>query len=388
MDQFLALIVGVLIFVPCAIYGWSAITRDRAADAEQEPQSQDVNAQPEPTTWTAEQTFTQKVTNVALTSIKKAIGVNIAPRALPRAGTDSDTTPSGAGEDSDDAEDLPGWEDADIVRPDPPADPPKAVARILRRALPWLRATDTPPVPEPVSPRPALDVDPPDLPPMTRNEPDVQVDAEVDRDGERPAERAVAVDDYPILTGTPAQVVTGPPMTVDPDPVALEGVDMSQAPLVPAGDGSVARVPTISQLRIALATGGFSRLKAWLRAFKKASGNTRDQANALHADALVIARRARTAHVMALQAFQAVQADKLDRQTINRVWQMLERTQAEAAAAANVTRWTAALVVAAGGAQPAVAAALSTLQRNHGGTAAAIQASPVDPVPNLDWYRN
>lgn len=162
---------------------------------------------------------------------------------------------------------------------------------------------------------------------------------------------------------------------------------MSQAPLVPSGDGSAVRLATAGQLRGALATGGFARLMTWLRAFKKASGNTLKQANELHANALMIARRTRNAHAQALQAFQAVQADKLDRQTINRVWQMLERTQAEAAAAAQVTRWTAALVVAAGGQQPAAAAAVATLQRNHGQIAAAIKASPVNPVENVNWYR-
>lgn len=383
VEAVIALLITVAVVVPCALFAFRS-RPNRGDEGEQEPS---VSVEPEPTTYTVEQTFTRKVTNVALTSIKKAIGINIAPREL-RPGDDPEggrgrPTPE---QESADGDDLMGGEDADIVRPDPPADPPNPVTRILRKALPWLRPVDAPHDSDTASRRPALDVDPPELPPMARNDPDIQVDVEVDRARPRPA--AVPADDYPILTGTAAQVVAGPPMTVDPDPVALEGVDMSQAPLVPSGDGTVARLPTVGQLRSALATGGFSRLKAWLRAFKKASGNTRDQANALHADALVIARRARNAHVMAMKAFQAVQADKLDRQTINRVWQMLERTQAEAAAAANVTRWTAALVVAAGGAQPAVAAALSTLQRNHGGTAAAIQASPVEPVSNLTWYRN
>lgn len=401
------------LFIPAALFA-SGKWRPGADRQERQP-SQDVarreadpldDAQGEPPTHTVERVHDTRITKVALAWIRKSITVGDRPKggqpdaiAARPVSDDRDDVPDSDDVGRDGRDGLArrrsaptSWADAEVIRPDRPSAPTTRLDRVMRRALPWLRRPD-PPEHRDIAPRgpeeldgpagrdrpdPAVGLLPPVSPPM-----DVRVGVERDQPG-MPTLTAV-VDRSPVAASQP---VTGPPLTIDPAPVALEGVDMSQAPLVPSGDGSAVRIPTAGQLRGALATGGFSRLMSWLRAFRKASSNTLAEANEMHARALILARRTRNAYAQALQAFQAVQADRLDRQTINRVWQMLERTQAEAAAAAQVTRWTAALVVAAGGQQPAAAAAVATLQRNHGATATAIAASPVDPVSNLQWYRN
>lgn len=396
-----AVVMALALFVPAALF---ASGKWRPGADRQEQPSQDLarrepdgldNPQGDPPTHTVERVHDTRVTNVALTWIKKTItGGGQAEGRTPDAITAGSDDDAGAGlDDEPDAHDgaPAAWVDAEVVRPDQPPAPTTRVGRIVRRALPWLGRQDASQRPNtiplgPVTPsQPAPGLDPAGtsegLPPSPAG-----LDVHVDVERDQPATpTSTAVIDRPTLAGNAP--VTGQPLTTTPTPVVLEGVDMSEAPLVPSGDGTAVRIPTAGQLRSALATGGFRRLIAWMRAFRRASSNNLAEANEIHARALLLARRSRNAYAQALQAFQAVQADQLDRQTINQVWQMLERTQAEAAAAAHVTRWTAALVVAAGGQQPAAAAAVATLQRNHGGTAAAIAAAPVAPVPNLQFYR-
>jgi hypothetical protein len=400
MDQVLAIAIGVLILIPCAVYGVSAIRRERATPDDPQPDQDETAPAAEGASapsYTVEQTFTQRVTNVALTWVRQSISGGAGADGKRRtaissgpAGGNSSNGPDGSIDDAQsprnagtrtgrasERDNAPTWVDAEVIRETPPQ--PTALQRAARRALPWLRSDD--PQPAQGTSRPA-ETRPP-APPHAEPAPpasDVQVeDVKVDVQRDIP-------DLQPLTAAEDRPAVTGAPLTIDPAPVALEGVDMSQAPLVPSGDGSAVRLATAGQLRSALATGGFSRLMEWLRAFRKASNNTLAQANEMHAQALLVARRTRSAYLQALQAFQAVQSDKLDRQMIQRTWEMLERTQAQAAAAAQLTRATAAFVVASGGQQPAVAAAVQTLQR-HAPIAAAIQASPVEPVKNLDWYR-
>jgi hypothetical protein len=364
----LAVVMALAVFVPCALFASGKWRPGR--EAEPPPASQDLEAPeppaptaPEPPSYTVEQTWTQKTTNVALTWIRNSITAGRPDgrdaKALPTKAEDDDLHD----EDGDPPliADPPTWTaDVDVVR----TPRPSLVTRLVRGALPR-RRTET--VREEL-PRPAeilADSDVPQSPPPTLEF--VRVDVE----RAQPPAGAPVADRPPII---------------DPNPVTLEGVDMSDAPLVPSGDGSAVRLATAGQLRTALATGGFTRLMAWLRAFRRASNNTLAQANEMHAQALLVARRTRGAHMQALQAFQAVQSDRLDRQMITQTWQMLERTQAQAAVAAQLTRATAAFVVASGGQQPTVAAAVNTLQR-HAPIAAAIKSAQVEPVKNLDFYR-
>lgn len=291
------------------------------------------------------------------------------------------------------AEDEPPskWdvEDVTVVRPEPSQ--PEGLAGILRRALPWTpRAGESIP-PEGRDEGPDWSAPPADDVTSGGGAPHAQApDIHVERVDTPPGERHPPLprgDEMPPLPPSGRDDPQDRPDVIDPDPVALEGVDMSEAPLTPVQGGGVARVPTVPQLRQALVTGGFSRLMAWLKAFRKASANTLAEAQEIHARTMNVARRTRNQYALAMQAFQAVQADKLDRQTINRLFVMLQQSEREAAAAAAATHATAALVVAAGGAHPAVADAIRTLNRNHGATAEAIRNSPVPPVPNVDWYR-
>ncbi|SET47316.1 hypothetical protein SAMN05421811_103149 [Nonomuraea wenchangensis] len=365
----LAVLMALAVFVPCALFASGKWRPGRVE--EPPPPLQDVQAMdpperaaPEPPSYTVEQTWTRKTTNVAITWIRNGITRGRqggAAKALPakiEEGNDLDDEP----DSPPSAVEPAAWTaDVDVVHT--PASPTSLIPRLVRRALPWQAEGGHDDLP-----RPAERVADHDVPQPAP-----------------PTFESVRVDDSPVPP--PAGMsATDRPVIIDPHPVALEGVDMSDAPLVPSGDGSAVRLAPVSQLRTALATGGFSRLMAWLRAFRKASNNTLAQANEMHAQALLVARRTRNAHMQALQAFQAVQSDKLDRQMINQTWQMLQTTQTQAAAAAQLTRATAAFVVASGGQQPAVAAAVNALQR-HAPIAAAIKSAHVEPVKNLDFYR-
>ncbi|MEV6154880.1 hypothetical protein AB0L53_31525 [Nonomuraea sp. NPDC052129] len=173
-----------------------------------------------------------------------------------------------------------------------------------------------------------------------------------------------------------------------PAPVDLEGIDMSQAPLVPAGDGTATPLPTVPQLQEALATGGFDRFMAWLRAFFKASGHLENDARHAHDDLMDVARRARNKYFLALQAFNAVQMDGLDPRTIGRMWDVLASAQQEAHAAAMVTQYSAELVIACGGSPPAVASAIRALDDGHGDIARSVKAAPVRVVRKFSFYEN
>lgn len=390
METVLALIVALAVFVPCAAYGASVLRSDKKERPEMEPACDGAGDESrEDPRVDVNVTVVRKVTTLALTSIKQVfIGDRRRPE-LPAgpAGQPDDTRddpPAGGGGSSpewddydlDDLEDVLGgvddpntaeaprpplWEDAEVIRPHKP---PKPAAD----ALPEPERPDRGQLP-PVGHRPVESAEPAEFAPL-------------------PAGSDGAVDAEPVRTRIPssAPALTGARLDVDQAPVILEGVDMSQAPIVPASDGSAARLPSIQQMQTALATGGFERLLSWLRAFKRASNNTLSQAQNVHSDAMAIARRTRTKYALALQAFQAVQADRLDRRTIANVFTMLEQAHREAAAAAAATTATAALVVAAGGSPPAVAATIRTLKRNHGAIAAAVKGSP-EPVRNITWYQ-
>jgi hypothetical protein len=429
MDAVLALLIAVGVFVPCAIFGWSAIT-SKAPEAPEEPRTDGERDDEHDSGGQGEQrvdvhiTVIRKATTVMLASIKNVLGVEQRPELPPAAadggrGGNSPPSPSAPRPDAegwddpdlDRLEDLlgdadattgeggdrrPQWADAEVIRP--PSPQPAAPQPVTPEPLPTgarPALSSAPTVPEAPSgrglPEPEqLDHDHPgrverarvelvDLEPVGATAPGRTADGPV---LDLPPGRR-----YPLgITRDPAPALTGHQLDVDDPPVALEGVDMSQAPILRSSDGSAARLPTVGQMQTALATGGFQRLLSWLRAFKKASNNTLEQSKMLHADAMAIARRTRTKYALALQAFQAVQADRLDRQTINRMFVMLQQAEREAVAAAQATHYTAALVMAAGGAQPTVAAAINTLQRNHGAIAAAVSASP-QPVQNMRWYQ-
>lgn len=173
-----------------------------------------------------------------------------------------------------------------------------------------------------------------------------------------------------------------------PAPVHLEGIDMSQAPLVPAGDGTATPLPTVPQLQEALATGGFDRFMAWLRAFFKASGHLENDARHAHDDLMDVARRARNKYLLALQAFNAVQMDGLDPRTISRMWDVLASAQQEAHSAVLATQYSAELVIACGGSPPAVASAIRALDDGHGDIARSVKAAPVRVVRKFSFYEN
>jgi len=170
--------------------------------------------------------------------------------------------------------------------------------------------------------------------------------------------------------------------------VDLEGIDMTQAPIVPAGDGTTMPLPTVPQLQEALATGGFDRFMTWLRAFFRASGILEADARDLHEDAMRLAARARNKYVLALQAFNAVQADRLDARTITRMWEVLAQAEQEATATALATHATAQTVVACGGGQPTVAAVISALDYGHGDVARAVHRAPVRLVRKFSFYEH
>lgn len=369
MDAVLALLIALGVFVPCVLFGARSLRSGSDPErAEPHPVAGEAGADrdraPAGSGSTVNLTITQRVTHLALTSIRNTFGGS-RPELPPG---ESAPPPGGSGWDDPDLDDID-----DILGDHPPAggtqDPP-------RRPL-WGDI-------EVVRDRPSGDA----LPPVDRIErsgrdalPPGRGQARSDVEDVQTGGGGVALAPAPPV----ARDVAGMPVAVD-EPLTLEGVDMSHAPIVPSTDGNAVRLPSVQQMQAALATGGFERLLSWLRAFRKASSTTLSQAENLHGDAMAIARRTRTKYALALQAFQAVQADRLDRQTIQRVFLMLEQAQREAVAAAATTRQTAALVVAAGGSQPTVAAAITTLQRNHGAIAVAVKASP-QPVPNIGWYK-
>ncbi|MFI9553760.1 hypothetical protein [Nonomuraea endophytica] len=180
----------------------------------------------------------------------------------------------------------------------------------------------------------------------------------------------------------------GPAIQIELAPVDLEGVTMADAPLVPAGDGTAIPVPTIPQLREALATGGFDRFMNWLKAFSNSSRQLEQEARHAHDDLMAVARRARNKYVLALQGFQALQADGLDSRTIARMWEALLQAQTEADAAALATRHSAQLVVACGGGQPAIASVIRALDNGHGDIARSVKAAPVRAVRRMTFYQN
>ncbi|GAB2918958.1 hypothetical protein ACFMQL_20720 [Nonomuraea fastidiosa] len=196
----------------------------------------------------------------------------------------------------------------------------------------------------------------------------------------------------PPAIAAPPSAIAAPPADEQPiapaPPLELEGIDMSQAPLAPAGDGTTMRLPTVPQLQEALATGGFERFMAWLRAFFRSSGYLEADARNVHEDAMDVAKRARNKYNLALQAFHAVQADGLDNRTVTRMWEALATAEQEANAAALVTHATARLVVACGGGQPTVAAVISALDYGHGDIARAVRSAPVRVVRRITFYEN
>ncbi|MEU6789911.1 hypothetical protein ABZ912_62950 [Nonomuraea angiospora] len=299
----------------------------------------------EPDTYTVERTWTAKTTNIAIGFFKRALGP-----ARPERPAAPGSDPGARDDQGDDAE-LQPVEPVHVEQVRPQAPPPQA---------------------QPAAPaRPAL------APP-----PSTKVDVTVERTSTpQPPEiessvKAADVVEWPRPDGWPTPLVE------------LEGIDMSQAPLVPAGDGTPTHLPTIPQLQEALATGGFERFMTWLRAFFRASGVLEADARNVHEDAMNVATRARNKYVLAMQAFQAVQADGLDPRTITRMWEALAQAEQEANAAALATHATAQTVTACGGGQPTVAAVISALDYGHGDIARAVHSAPVRVVRKFSWYQN
>ncbi|MEV6033532.1 hypothetical protein AB0L65_20425 [Nonomuraea sp. NPDC052116] len=283
----------------------------------------------EPDTYTVERTWTAKTTNIAIGFFKRALGP-----ARPERPAAPDSDPGGRDDQGDDAE-LQPVEPVHVeqVRPQAPLPSTKVDVTVER--------TSTPRPPE--------------------------IEGGV---------KAADVVEWPRPDGWPTP------------PVELEGIDMTQAPLVPAGDGTPTYLPTVPQLQEALATGGFERFMTWLRAFFRASGVLEADARNVHEDAMNVAIRARNKYVLALQAFQAVQADGLDPRTITRMWEALAQAEQEATAAALATHATAQTVTACGGGQPTVAAVISALDYGHGDIARAVHSAPVRVVRKFSWYQN
>jgi hypothetical protein len=354
MDAVVALLVALAVFVPCMLFGLGK--RRPAAPAETGERRAAPNV-----------TVVQKVTAVAVASIRQVIGAAERPAltgpTTPDVETDEKPPPPPGRTPVDD------WADPDLSNLDDLLNTPHPGADVPEPPI-W---ADTEVIRPPRQPLPAVEgVERDALPPASPHQRET-------------AQRSHDEDTPGALPPVDTTVTGGQLLEVEQAPVILEGVDMSHAPIERTSDGAV-RLPSISQMQQALATGGFERLLGWLKAFKKASNNTLEQAKDLHGDAMAIARRTRTKYALAMQAFEAVQADRLDRQTINRMVAILEQAHREAVAAAATTRTTAALVVAAGGSQPTVAAAITTLNRNHGAISAAVKASP-QPVPNIGFYK-
>lgn len=395
MDNILsmfAVLVALGVFVVCGLFA-SGKWRPEPETKEGEAAAAD-KAEEKPS-------ITQRITTLALVAIKGAAGRDDAGVSSDRPGvkadkprTPDDETPDlddpfddwdgQPDEDEADAPRPPIWADTEVIRTTRP-DQPAAIPDAERKQIPPSPIGDPPPAPrhdpEPAPPGPSGPGGP-GLPPVP---PELLKPA--DHSPRQPHPQATAPPMPQVLVADQGtEVLSGTEFIVEPVSVALEGVDMSQAPLVPSGDGAVARVPTTGQLSAALATGGIARLRAWLKAFINANKASLDGAHRLHTDALAVARRANNKYMIALTAIQKVQADRLDARTVNRFFEILAQAHAEAVAAAAVTRHTAQLVVAAGGAQPPVAAALSALDQ-HGGMEAAIKSAPVKPVPNTAWYQ-
>ncbi|TMR99478.1 hypothetical protein [Nonomuraea basaltis] len=300
--------------------------------------------QVEPPEYTAEQTFTVKTTNIALVWFRRALG----PARSERPGDTGGNQRARDDQGDDQADD-------ETLRPVVPV----VVEQVRPQQV-------SPPPPQPVAPaRPTL------APPPT---PTIEVTVE----RSRPA-RPAAVEAEPVGDQLHNPV---------PAPVELEGIDMSQAPLVPAGNGTTTPLPTVPQLQEALATGGFDRFMAWLRAFFKASGALETDARRAHDDLMDVAHRARNKYFLALQAFHAVQADELDARTVSHMWGVLASAQQEAHAAALATQYTAELVTACGGSPPAVASAIRALDDGHGDIARSVKAAPVRVVRKFSFYEN
>ncbi|WP_336214884.1 hypothetical protein [Nonomuraea sp. LPB2021202275-12-8] len=287
------------------------------------------------TEYKAEQTWTAKTTRIAITWVRRALGPAEAERAAPR---------DDAGNRDEQGND----------------EPQTGATIVVEQVRP--HAPSSPPPTEPARPAVA-----PPSPPKT------EVTVEPPRPARSTAVEAKRLDDH----------------AHDPAPaVELEGIDMSQAPLAPAGNGTTTPLPTVPQLQEALATGGFDRFMTWLRAFFRASGVLETDARDVHEDAMRIAARARNKYLLALQAFNAVQADGLDHRTITRMWEVLAQAEEEATAAATATHYTASVVTACGGAQPAVAAVMSALDNGHGDVARSVKSAPVRVVRRMSFYEN
>ncbi|SDL76321.1 hypothetical protein SAMN05421874_128135 [Nonomuraea maritima] len=284
----------------------------------------------QPVEHTVERTWTAKTMNVAIAWFGRALGPG---------------RPEHQGGDQGDDEQLQPI-DLVLVEQVRPQAPPRP-AEPARPAL---------------APPPALEVEVVDRPKPTMGRPELEGEVK------------------------PAEVVERP--RPDWNLIDLEGVDMSQAPIVPANDGTSMQLPTVPQLQEALATGGFERFMTWLRAFFRASGVLEADARNVHEDAMHVAARARNKYVLALQAFQAVQSDGLDSRTVTRMWEALAQAEQEASAAALATHATAQTVTACGGGQPTVAAVISALDYGHGDVARSVRSAPVRIVRKFSFYEN
>lgn len=423
MNTVLAAIATFAILVPCALYWISTMRREREQpDPQQQPEPQAEQEQgeetptfePDPATISVEQTFTQKVTNVALTWVKQSIGAGPGddrqaiepPRPQPAPEPEDWTPPT----DLDDLPNLEEW-DVEVVRPNPDQQqPPPSIeaggpmTELHRGQIDRVRdmlSDHTPQpreLPAPQLPPAAGEFDPFDLAaipdPVTipavslPDLPVLPVLAELDGLGGGPDIHVEHIPnpDQQLALPTPDEPST---MTATVEiigtPVELQGVDME---LVPVGRRTMARVPTIGGLRSALRTGGFTILRSWLAGFRKATSSDQGHAKYMNRLAIVHAHRCRVKLAAATNLVQAVQADKLGPNVMRgcvATWQQCHR---EFVAAHQMLAASEHLVRASGGVPASVKDAMRALDRDHGGMAREARKMTVEPVPDMSFYRN
>ncbi|MEW1842646.1 hypothetical protein AB0392_32280 [Nonomuraea angiospora] len=426
------ILVALAILIPCALYGISAMRRERD-QPEPEPQAQPEQEQgqeqeappfePNPATVTAEQTFTKKVTNVALTWVKQSItgGSDTDRPAIepprPKPAPADDGPQWAPPTDLDGLPDLSEYDvEIAVERPapnplPPPDSPPAAEALVIERGVidrvrDWLGGSGDATLAPPPGPGRApvlgqVDPDVLDTIPDPRQLPEpellaipvlgvpagsVSVEqipaAPVATQVAAPADQIAlpAADSSPAATGEviePVEVIA---------PVELQGVD--DMDLVPAGRRTMAQVPTVAGIRTALRTLGFRIFRNWLLSFRKANLTDLGNAQHMHRLAVMQAQRCRVKLAVATNMLLAAQADGLGPNVIRRCQEAWLQAHREVSYAYQAAAATDALVRVSGGVPVSLKAAIDALDRDHGQMAAAARRMAVEPVRDMSFYRN
>lgn len=432
MEAFLALIVGLIVVIPTAMFFFSRASSGEAdpqPEQEQEPDATSsadeegmAEQRPTPPKVTVEQNSTTKVTNVALTWIKQAItGGPVTDRPAiepprPRPAPEYDGPERKPPTDLDELPDLTEY-DVDVNPPAPHAPPPdlpqaSTAAVIERGLLDRLRdlfsSGDQPAAlpPRETAQPPALgQADPdwiaaiphprqlpePELPSLPEPDlPTLGIPAGINVDIERVPTTAFPEPTKPIALppADPPPEFTVTAEVIEPveiiAPIDLQGVDME---LVPIGRRTMAHVPTPGGLRVALKTGGFRIFRGWLASFRKANDTDLGHAKHMHRMALAHVQRARVKLAVAANMLIAVQSDGIGPNVVRRCMTTFSQCQREYAAAFEAATATAALVRASGGIPTSIRDAMNALDRDHGGMAREVRKMTVAPVPDMSWYR-